>query len=898
MNKIISFIITFALIASSVPSVFAVGEVAEDAYVNKYAREFAVVSGLKLMEIEKGETFDGSIEVSRHEAASIAARMLGITEFELGEQQVFDDVSGSEIHASSIAVLKQLSVAAGYGDGKFNPNDTISYQEFVKLIVEVLGYNDAAMLSGAYPVGYLTQASRLGVLKGVSAKLGEPITRDLAAILVYNSLEVKIQPYRVSGSQVISSGSRDGTIMSKYLHVYKSRGIVSGTSDTLLTGASVLRDNETLIGKVIFYKEDTDVDSFLGYNVSYYYKDDDRDEHGTLLYIEPLASNEVLEIASYNIAGFDERIYSYFDAARSGRQSKAKVSRLASIIYNGKRASGVFDRYASFSGNVTLIDNNGDGEYDVVLIVDYKLYHVLSVSVKEGMIYDKNNSANILDLGDGVKYKIIDKGGKIIALSEVAQDDILLVAVSEDGELVTGLISSETIIGEITELSDTDSGNEKSIYIDGELYYVNELYRAFLNAEVGDFGSFYLDFNGRVAGFKKNATAGVKAGYVINAAVENGLDGRLMLKTLTTESRIDVLYGTSKMKLERNGEIITNSSRKTLAPTEVIGYLSESGAVKPQIVLYTLNSKGEINSLKIAMPYTANLSVKLKGLQQTLVESTVKYEPAFKSFQGEIVLSDNALVFSIPKDIDDYNEYSVADKSVLRRGEDLTVAAYKTSEDSLYSDIVVGTDLAGLYAVDNEKIMLVDKVAMAVNESGEECYRVYGMREGQYVSYTTMDRKMFDDWGIAQGDIINVGVDSRGLMRGVRLRFDESARNIYISNVTGSSPQANPSYPSYDIVIRYLYGSVYDRIDNLIGVHKITGSNPDIYSATRGTLETIDFSKIKYVYIFDRNSSDRQNVSEGTIGDIRDYKTFGDDCSTVVFALTDYGRIGVIVIYK
>ena len=56
------------------------------------------------------------------------------------------------------------------------------------MIVRALGGESEAQTLGNYPDGYLLLADENGVLAGVSAKKGEPLSRADIAIIIYNCM--------------------------------------------------------------------------------------------------------------------------------------------------------------------------------------------------------------------------------------------------------------------------------------------------------------------------------------------------------------------------------------------------------------------------------------------------------------------------------------------------------------------------------------------------------------------------------------------------------------------------------------------------------------------------------------------------------------------------------------
>jgi hypothetical protein len=75
----------------------------------------------------------------------------------------------------------------GYVDGTFKPDNTILLEEAATALLRLLGYGKADM-PGAYPSAQLGRAEGLGLLRDISARPGEVLTRRDAMTMFYNLL--------------------------------------------------------------------------------------------------------------------------------------------------------------------------------------------------------------------------------------------------------------------------------------------------------------------------------------------------------------------------------------------------------------------------------------------------------------------------------------------------------------------------------------------------------------------------------------------------------------------------------------------------------------------------------------------------------------------------------------
>ena len=79
---------------------------------------------------------------------------------------------------------------SGVGDGRFLPDDQISYAQAVTILIRVLAYS-SDKVGAVWPDGYLNLAQSIGLTKGLSLQPGSSLTRAQAAQLLVNALKCK-----------------------------------------------------------------------------------------------------------------------------------------------------------------------------------------------------------------------------------------------------------------------------------------------------------------------------------------------------------------------------------------------------------------------------------------------------------------------------------------------------------------------------------------------------------------------------------------------------------------------------------------------------------------------------------------------------------------------------------
>lgn len=115
--------------------------------------------------------------------------------------ETFGDMDNTEWAKEAVNALNKLGIVSGKGDNKFAPNDLVTREEFVKMIVnaasiqlddKVKTFNDVAKDSWYY--SFVNTAYNAGIVSGISETefgSGLNITREDIAVMVYNALMYK-----------------------------------------------------------------------------------------------------------------------------------------------------------------------------------------------------------------------------------------------------------------------------------------------------------------------------------------------------------------------------------------------------------------------------------------------------------------------------------------------------------------------------------------------------------------------------------------------------------------------------------------------------------------------------------------------------------------------------------
>ena len=156
--------------------------------VNKDA--VAVTSAIGLFDGYEDGSFGPENVVTRAEMAVIICTMLygaGVNVNQFAETSVFTDVPAWA--QGYVNLCSSLGIVAGVGDGKFDPNATVTTAQAVLMLCRALGYfQNAADFGDNWMLAATAKGTALGLYGDLKLTANEGLTRDNVAELVFNAL--------------------------------------------------------------------------------------------------------------------------------------------------------------------------------------------------------------------------------------------------------------------------------------------------------------------------------------------------------------------------------------------------------------------------------------------------------------------------------------------------------------------------------------------------------------------------------------------------------------------------------------------------------------------------------------------------------------------------------------
>lgn len=187
MKKILSFVLAFVLVASTINVGFAQGEVK----TNKDKIDYLVEKGYVLGDA-KGLRLNDSI--TREEFAVMLTKVLkqeNAAKAAMSVPSAFKDMAADRWSNGYVNIASELKIIAGYSDGTFRPRKNVSYQEAIKMLAVAAGGTDIKPATeGEWAAPFISYAASKGLLNGLGElKYKDQATRENVFVMIYNYLD-------------------------------------------------------------------------------------------------------------------------------------------------------------------------------------------------------------------------------------------------------------------------------------------------------------------------------------------------------------------------------------------------------------------------------------------------------------------------------------------------------------------------------------------------------------------------------------------------------------------------------------------------------------------------------------------------------------------------------------
>ncbi|MBE7027626.1 MAG: S-layer homology domain-containing protein, partial [Ruminococcaceae bacterium] len=775
--------------------------------------------------------FNPDAEIKRSEFAAVVCRALGQESAATSTVSKFPDVASNHWAVGYIGWAAGKEIVNGYEDGTFKPDNAVTYQEAVKMIMCALGFGPIAESDsyGGYPYGYLSLASTYGVTDGLSANPTAAAPRSLVAMLVENALDAPLvgKGYTAYGeSYIIYDGKKAAdyevrTILSQYLDVIKVKAEVVAnykskpalldkdgrqSVELKLNKAYNSTDKETyadyicdtegdLLADLEVFVGETDANDYLASVVDAYLFINADEEVELKAIIGNTKSTRTLKVEKdieTAEATAEEVTFEYWEDIENDTDAEeVEISADALVYVNGEEIGKISASSAARDAFNAIVDAEGyvefvgpkTGEFTNVFITKYEYAMVEEVDLEEKMISLTDGNGWIELDKENFVYNIY-KDDEAIELEDVKEDDVLTIiwpGGNEDGaKYVDIYVSDATVSGKVT-------GVKSGVYYIDRVEYTPV---SGTTLKVGDEGIFFLTADGRVYSSKATSTLSDNYAFILKAYANDDAEVyslRLFKKdgSVATYNLAESVKVTRIADDEIDTETLKTADAQSLLIDEIKGWIETTDEetaianVANRLITFSL-SGDEISKISLAVEDgEEGESYNYVALDGNYKESSSKLAASSSNY---IYLEEATSLFYAPVTEIETGKFGVVVDDVA------LVSLASLDEDTTYTSYVYakdGRDVgAALFynefepATRDSALAIVTSIATGLNADGEEATEITVFQSGDKATYVYNDD--VDD--LAEGDIIQFVADEAGEISRYAEIYDYETRDLKDTN--------------------------------------------------------------------------------------------------------------------
>lgn len=889
---------------------------AADLKQSDIAREAGLLQAINLIDSVADEN-EGNTPITRAEFAVLLGKTLKVGDVK-SETRYFTDVPMTHWALDYINALTEQNIISVADDKLYRPNDKITVDEAVKLLVCGLGYGVIADGFGGYPNGYRSIARQRDFrISGGT----EPLTLYRAYILIYDAL--KADTYEIVSTEGGKTNYKtsDKNLLAENFDIYEVEGTVMQSSGISVDGNTILGSNDEETFKIVRiddeqYTSDIDMYNYIGRNTDVYYCQEEDDGEKNIIYREDYKKSDMItEILSDDFLKFKDNLLTYKDKNKT-KQIKIPVG--AWVIKNGKSIrENTADAIKIKNGTIRVIDIDDNSEADVVIIWEYKNIFVDRINTSEYELYDKITNSDKVNLNPNDRMvRIVNSSGAQKSFSDIKVNT--LVTVYESDEYAKVVINSDPISATFYGFSEEDNqykaelGKSESdrtwygidsdyynTYIKGKYYTNNsgeQVFTGDIKFNLGMSITYYIDDAGKI-GYFSGLNAGTWTyGYLTNFWEDDSGDGHSFVKLYTQNDEYKSFECLEKIKVDGIRRTGSDDIRAALLKESVSS--ADEDILKGQLIRFKLNSDGIITEIDTAKFNSGNedrLSLHYTG---SMKNAYYLYHPSCFNENGKYThfYSGATYKFVVPEhsklDESDADDFSLIDN--FQDDVSYTFSTYRLDEMGVVENafVIFGGDSVlasrGPYLVGKlYKVWENDDIVTKAD--------IYNIENANMTTVTADKDGAFSDRDVMMdmGDIVYVHIDSRGRVASVKIYNDysETKKPDYVP-VTGWK---NVSGPRQTDTASDLLSAQLKAVDD--GVYRC------VYNSllTENDMSDANYSDYSWASRCDISSLlifDGYNVTKGTAAELVPAVFTGVDDAPVYWFAIRYARIKGAVVYK
>ena len=456
-KKILSVVMTVMMIMSLMICSYA----ASFSDVEATHSNYTAITTLADMGIINGYT-DGTFKpdnaVTRAEMAKLISVLYGYDVATVAKSP-FTDVADDHWAVTFISTMKDVGIINGMGDGTFLPNNEVTYEQCLKMIVCALNWGEIAAQASTpddWSLGYRQHATRLGITKYVSVDSNSsPAPRGVVAQLLYNSLDAKRAEKVVDANGQVSFKEADASL-SEERELYGLEGVRIVSTPNLNIDGEFIKDGYIRLEDSTGKKYEMSVGGYnalleaLGRFVDIKYNVN-TDGSMTILSYSLLGTKETIDVKK--VKDVTDSYIEYYVDEDFERTKKITIDNPA-VIYNNRVLIDAYDFDTSLKGDITSTSSDAPLNYfgnievfecsagDLITAKIYKSYYMsTAVDNKNFMVkFDNREEQVYIPITNSENYEIIRKtsltdGGETPTSISISTNSVVSICMSPDGKV-------------------------------------------------------------------------------------------------------------------------------------------------------------------------------------------------------------------------------------------------------------------------------------------------------------------------------------------------------------------------------------------------------------------------------------------------------------------------------
>ena len=734
--------------------------------------------------------------VTREEFVGYSVRMLG-TDVQKADEQLFFDVDSSNRYYDEIYTAYKLGLIDVSHDGNFGAGDAVKINDAAEIMVRALNARYIAEEKG----GYFAAAKYMKLLNGINVVDGKELTGEEVVQLLFNTLDSEY----VTTENGEDYKRADSTILETGFSVYRRQGMLEACYYGNIYGTDSERSGYVMIDDAeLMFKDDLLAKELLGCKVEFFYRKVDSGIYEVLYMCEK--GNSIVEVSSDDAEKYTLGEFVYY---KNDAKTVLGLSDKILTLVNGDRinltASGVaIPDY----GKIRLIDNNGDGKYDVAFIDDGTLAKCVDVSVSEKTIYTGSDKYRVIDLNKYDSFYIRDAENNEIGLADIEEDAILSICGKNDKSFIEIIVCSDKLEVVPERIYTEKFCGRSYIRIFDE---TGQSWRTVFGFEgisdenkivLGNKYVFGMAPNGNIAAVLSGKDiSAFKYGYIIKVGYKENTD-KAKVKLLSLDDGVKV-YNTAERIRRMNGSgrvsavSFVNEYNERVRARLVLENEkrnSSSAYADYKILNEVIRFKTDKNDEIVSVEFPDDVSEGDGLRRQTELERvdahiSNRYYATDKLLGGTIPIDDDTIVFNVPArdNENDDSLYSATPSSKLANHNYYPLSVSYTYDNDIYAEVVV---IPGRTSFTNTQsgYMLVNEVYDVYDEKrGETRIAIDGLVRGVMTTLYAADTcgMTYESRGVTypvdEGDMIKYNTNVAGELSYIKVLFDND-RKVIINN--------------------------------------------------------------------------------------------------------------------